>query len=405
MRLQLRLSLLVSALIIIVSTSIGSFAVSTAYNQQVTTYDAKISESIAQLRATSEDPLSYATFLVDQSDFKFSLALVTDEGELVVIEEGASAILDSISRKQLRQAVTQPVNIQGTRFRAVALPDGEYLILGYSIKDAQNNRNQNYLYLGGFTSLVLALAIALSFLLFRTDAQLSRAANALQENQARMREFLGDAAHELRTPLTIIRGYFELSRKENIDEEKRQYHQARIEGEIGRMQRLIDDLLIVAELDSSKPESQGLVDFSIALTEQLQDLAALQPERPIKSEIDPGVMVRIDEESLARLLGNIFTNLKRYTPAESEVQVRLRKVGSEIEFEVADSGPGLPATFYERGIRAFTRFDASRSRDSGGSGLGMAIIEKVVTRANGKLHLTPSTNGGLSIRVGFPDHD
>lgn len=402
MKLQLRLSLLVSILITLVSTAIGTFAISTTHNQQLATNDANVEEIVFQIASSTEDPLSLATFLLDQSDFKFSLALVTGARELVEVDDVAGNFPDLPTDIQLSRGTKKAVVLSDMRVRTVALEDDEYLLIGYSTRAVNEDRKTNVLYLGLFTLIVLAIAITLSIWLFRADAQLSQAATALQDSQNRMREFLGDAAHELRTPLTIIRGYFELLQRGEGDRQKQSSYADRIGSEIARMQSLIDDLLLVAELDSKPSKAALETDLDELLRAEIETLATLEPRRPIASQIDAGINVVMEREYAKRLLANIFSNLRRYTPDDSPITVSASRLDDWVELIIEDSGPGLPKKFYEQGIRAFQRFDQSRSRESGGSGLGMSIIEKVVVESGGSVRLAPSKAGGLLISIKLP---
>jgi two-component system OmpR family sensor kinase len=105
---------------------------------------------------------------------------------------------------------------------------------------------------------------------------------------------------------------------------------------------------------------------------------------------------------LEQLLGNIFSNIKRHTPVESQIEVTLKARAGGIELIIQDSGAGLPESFYRKGIQAFQRFDKSRSRQSGGSGLGMTIMEKIVSKNGGQIRLSESKFGGLKIQINLP---
>jgi signal transduction histidine kinase len=172
-----------------------------------------------------------------------------------------------------------------------------------------------------------------------------------------------------------------------------------VDREIGRMQHLIDELLVVAELDSKETISEVTSNLSNALIEQISQLQELQPKREIEASIENDIWAIIDQEDLNKLLGNIFSNIKRYTPDDSPLEIYCRRSSKAIHLEISDSGPGFPEKFYEDGVRAFQRFDSSRSREAGGSGLGMSIIQKVVKSWAGKLELSPSKSGGLKIGV------
>ena len=204
MKLQARLGLLVSVVVVSVSSSIGIFAVTQSYFQQLEFNDSKIEDVITELSNSKEDPLSLASFLADQSSFPFSLSLINESGEIVVIDEGAGEIVNLPSQLELARATAKPVNVGESRLRVLELDGAESLLIGYSLTDIRDARNQNGIFLAGFTFIILLLAIPLSFLIFKRDVRLNQAARALQERQSKMLEFLGDAAHELRTPLTVV---------------------------------------------------------------------------------------------------------------------------------------------------------------------------------------------------------
>jgi len=399
MNLQIRLILLLSSIVTLVSATIGTFALSQSYQKQLAFNDSKIENVILQMKQSSEDPLTLATFIADQTDFPFSLSLVTQDRQVVVVVDNAGELSEKPESNLLERALDRPINFGKNRVRTLKIEGAEYLIVGYSLSELRELRNQNQLYLGAFTLLVLVVAISLSYFLFRRDAQLNRAARALNENQERMLEFLGDAAHELRTPLTVIRGYFDLIKRGKGDEEKRRNYEMHVDREIRRMQNLIDELLVVTELDSREINTNSTSNLSTNLINQLSQLIELQPRREIKSSIGKDIFAMIEQKDLNKLLGNIFSNIRRYTPDDSPLEIHCRRSGKSINLEISDSGPGLPEKFYEDGVRAFQRFDSSRSREAGGSGLGMSIIQKVLERWGGKLELSPSKAGGLKIRV------
>ena len=102
------------------------------------------------------------------------------------------------------------------------------------------------------------------------------------------------------------------------------------------------------------------------------------------------------------MLANIFANLRRHTPEESQVLIDLATVGNKAVLTISDAGPGLPEEVYKSGIQYFQRFDRSRSRESGGSGLGMTIMKRIIENANGSIELRKSQFGGLEIKITLP---
>jgi K+-sensing histidine kinase KdpD len=106
--------------------------------------------------------------------------------------------------------------------------------------------------------------------------------------------------------------------------------------------------------------------------------------------------------NVERLVQNVFSNIRRHTPSNAPVSASLHQHDGTINLCIEDGGPGLPDSAYQRSPQSFLRFDKSRSRDSGGSGLGMSIIVAIVTDLNGSIELTPSDLGGLRVRVRLP---
>jgi signal transduction histidine kinase len=107
------------------------------------------------------------------------------------------------------------------------------------------------------------------------------------------------------------------------------------------------------------------------------------------------------EKYLQRFIQNALTNIRLHTPASTSVQVSV-KANKQITIIIEDSGPGLPPESYGEKIRGLKRFDRSRSRDTGGTGLGMSIMNAVIERHKGTFTLRKSELGGLAIEVHLP---
>jgi signal transduction histidine kinase len=289
------------------------------------------------------------------------------------------------------------------RIRTIALPDDEFLVLSVSLADIKTAKSQNIRYLFLFTLAMVLLGIAVSNYLFRRDNELNEVVNSLQKNQENMREFLGDASHELRTPLTVIKGYGELlSKNKTQAPEIRSGYYERVGHEIERMQALINDLLLIAELEDQAPAAPEIINFSREVAHLSNDLKTLQTMRPIETKIEPGILVNISQNYAQQMLANIFANLRRHTPEDSQVLIVLATAGNKAVLTISDAGPGLPEEVYKSGIQYFQRFDRSRSRESGGSGLGMTIMKRIIENAGGSIGLSKSEFGGLKIDIILP---
>jgi signal transduction histidine kinase len=230
-----------------------------------------------------------------------------------------------------------------------------------------------------------------------------------RDTQQNMQTFLGDASHELRTPLTVIKGYVELLQK-NPDAGTEQTTRAyeRMLAEANRMDALIKDLLLLAELGETKTDTKimselSVIDLSAVVGTAVDDLRVLQPTRPVVVSIEPNVMVLGARDLILQVLANLTSNIRRHTLVTDSLRVSLSSeddLFAVLSFD--DSGRGLPEEFYAAGINHFQRFDNSRSRESGGSGLGMSILAAIVRKHGGEVKLEKSDLGGLRTEIRLP---
>ena len=225
-------------------------------------------------------------------------------------------------------------------------------------------------------------------------------------SEARLRRFVADASHELRTPLAGIRSYAELARRSAEPVPKEVSHAlSRVESEAVRMGLLVDDLLLLARLDSGRPLRQEDVDLSRLVIEVTNDARVAGPDHRWSLDLpDEPLVVRGDEHRLHQVVGNLLSNARIHTPAGTSVVVRLSRdeqVDHHVLLSVSDDGPGIPielqATVFERFVRA----DDSRSRAKGSTGLGLAIAHAVVKAHGGSLTLI-SDESGTEFRISVP---
>lgn len=392
---------MITSLILLTATAIGCFAIATSYSSQLNSSDQIIEGVIEELSTSNDNPLSLSTYLADISNLKFSVAYITEEYDLIPLHDGDSEISNSPKRTVVESALNKALNLDQSRIRAYQFSAGEYLLLYYSIEEINQTRSKNIELLIIFTALIVFISTLITLIIFRNDNELNLLVNLLRRNQQRIQEFIGDASHELRTPLTVIRGYFELLKKNKTDSNQNEVYQNRIESEIFRMQSIIDDLLFITELDDLNESDTSDSSISSQVQSMVDDLRFLQPKRKIISSIEPNLTMIIANSHLTQLLANISSNISRHTPQDSLVNIELFRFDGGIKLIIEDSGPGLPDYFYKNGIQAFQRFDKSRSRESGGSGLGMTIMEKIVKKYDGNISLTPSSYNGLKIEITF----
>lgn len=249
------------------------------------------------------------------------------------------------------------------------------------------------------------LGVALNGMLTQIEA----AFDARTASETRMRRFVADASHELRTPLATIRGYAELYRMgaltgaDQVDDTMR-----RIEGSATRMGTLVEDLLALARLDEGRPIAHQPVDLTVLAADAISDLRALDPDRPARlAPLDPSgtagaTLVLGDDARLRQVVANLVGNVVQHTPAGTPVEIAVGTGPGVGVIEVRDHGPGIDPEHAARVFERFYRVDASRTRESGGAGLGMAIVAAIVSAHSGQVTLAQTPGGGTTVRVVLP---
>ncbi|MFG3715951.1 ATP-binding protein [Micromonospora sp. NPDC047730] len=208
---------------------------------------------------------------------------------------------------------------------------------------------------------------------------------ARQASETRVRQFVADASHELRTPLAAIRGYAELARRGREGVPPDVAHALRrVESESARMTSLVDDLLLLARLDSGRPLAVGPVDLPALVVDAVSDARVAGPEHRWQLDL-PDALIRVagDPARLHQVLANLLANARVHTPPGTTVTTTLRVAGDAAVLSVADDGPGVPAELRGEVFERFSRGDSSRSRAHGSTGLGLAIVAAVVEAHHG----------------------
>lgn len=205
------------------------------------------------------------------------------------------------------------------------------------------------------------------------------ALRARHESEQQVRQFLADASHELRTPLTTIRGYAELSRRTDADPAE---SLTRIEAEVGRVTALVEDMLLLARLDSGRPLERREVDLTHLVVEAVADARVVDPRRRWRLEVPSApVVVQGDELRLHQAVTNLLTNATRHTPEGTTVTVRI--TADPVRVRVHDDGPGLSPDLVPVVWERFTRGDSARTRAAGGAGLGMSLVRAIMLAHGG----------------------
>ena len=380
------------------SLLIGGFATLSVKNSQIQVIDSRLNTIADSVRQNPNAPVSAALNSAAEQDFNVTIALVSASGELSIINESQLNFqvppIDSIISIAQNSATT--VNAaEDYRLISISISGGDRLLLADSLKASNETYSDNLIRLIIFTFAADVIAISLSYLVIRRNNRKLQA-----DSLARMQRFLADASHELRTPLTVIKGYSEMLAKGQISvESDRERAFERVNSEIVRMENLIHDLLLLAELGETSVPIREEVDLSDLLSSHTRDFKTLNSQRSVSIDIEDGITCLGSTDHLRRLMQNILNNISRHTPTAAPVRISLSKNGKRTILLIEDGGPGLPENSYRDGIELLNRFDTARSRETGGSGLGLSIIAAIVHEHGGTLALRKSALGGLAVEV------
>ena len=225
----------------------------------------------------------------------------------------------------------------------------------------------------------------------------------LQQAFAAQRQFLADASHELRSPLTAIRANVEtLRRGVDADPADRAETLRIVEREVGRMGRLVDDLLTLARADAGQEPVRERLSLDALLLEVYHQQRALAGRvRLSLGEFEP-VEIDGDADRLKQLLLNLVDNALRHTPAGGTVTLDLIHGEREAIIRVRDTGPGIAAEHLPHIFERFYRIDSARSREQGGTGLGLAISQEIAEAHGGRIEVESTVGSGTRFRVYLP---
>lgn len=251
--------------------------------------------------------------------------------------------------------------------------------------------------------------LALRMVRYGKDKKLLTARDISQrvELQRTRKAFVANASHELKTPLTVISGYLEIMQSDPelpaglIDAVDSATEQAQ------RMQRIIEDLLLLSRLEGTPLSRNSGERLSIAgiLGQIINDLQQTVSGRShhFRFDADETLFLRANEAEIQSVSMNLISNAVKYTPAGSTIDIRwYRNSAGHACLDVEDDGPGIPAEHLPHLTERFYRVDAGRSREIGGTGLGLSIVKHVVHRHGGFLHIDSESGTGSTFRACFP---
>ncbi len=219
----------------------------------------------------------------------------------------------------------------------------------------------------------------------------------------RLRRFVADASHELRTPVAILKTHAQATLADgSIPAETAGYIRDQIQ-QIDRLEALIADLLLVSRLDASSID-RARVDLSDVVIETVEQMKPLIDRQSLAVSVlvpEP-VTVIGDRRQLQRLVTNLMDNAVKHTPAGGRIEVGLTRASGRVRLGVADTGPGIAPTSLPHIFEPFFRGDESRSRESGGAGLGLAIARRISLLHDGRISVDSAPGRGSTFLVELP---
>jgi len=230
------------------------------------------------------------------------------------------------------------------------------------------------------------------------DRMLGRLEEAFREQ----RRFLADASHELRTPLTIVRGQIELLANE-LDTDKRDALLP-VTGELDRMARIVEDLLLLARLDEGTELRREPVEVELVLREGQLRAMQLAP-REVHVEAQPDVYALADPDRLLQVVTNLVTNAVQHTDETGRITLTSERRNGHVRLRVSDNGHGIPAADLPHVFERFYRGHDGRSAAPEGAGLGLAIAASIVKAMHGQIEAKPASARGATFTVDLPATD
>jgi two-component system OmpR family sensor kinase len=439
MRLTTKVYLATTLVATIGTGAIGSTSVLLSYQNEIGRVSKTLTSDTALIDASSYEALSDAITVGQASSYPISIAYLDSSNRLSQIHDDGLTIKKAPDATTLKKSLSRPVTVGDVMVSSLELETGGYLVFESSIAQTNSDLRANVQRLVTIYLATLASMTLLVWLTLRRDLRSIRRINAAalriasgdleaslpdkrgnseieglsrslrkmvqklkdaieleRDSKAAIENFIGDASHELRTPLTVIRGYSELLPQTDAAGAKKASE--KIIREVDKMSALVNDLLLLARLGEKRSTQNSRVELDSLVHEAFADLGVLDPQRPIELKLAE-VSIDSDSELISRFLNNATSNIHRYVPAKAKVRVTLTKKAGSVKLVIEDAGPGLPKQAYREGIRSFKRFDKSRSKDAGGTGLGMSIMAGIADALDGSVKLSESKLGGLAVTL------
>jgi signal transduction histidine kinase len=341
----------------------------------------------------------WVTRMIDDEDTRVTAAPLSGHAGWV---EVAAVALEAYDATQSQ--VTRWLTVGGAAFVAIA-GLGAYWLARAALSPVERLRRQAAAISGRGDDALLEVP--------RTKDEVAALAGTMNDLLRRLwralereRAFVADASHELRSPLAILRGELELAGRPGRDTAELAAAVHSCAEEADRLARITDDLLVLARGDAGRldlhlqeTDLRQLIGRSVHLA--ASRLAAAEVTGRI--DVPAGTRARVDPDRIRQAVDNLLANAMRFSPAGSVIVIAARADGPDLRIEVSDEGPGFPGDFLPHVFERFRRPDIARSRDDGGAGLGLAIVQAICAAHGGRATARNVPGGGAVIALWLPD--
>lgn len=221
------------------------------------------------------------------------------------------------------------------------------------------------------------------------------------------RDFVANASHELRTPISVIYGYLDMMMEDDEEGISREWRLAirQMHEQTNRLRQIIDDMMILSRLeDPEYVEEHQFIDFESLIESARNNATILSGDKnhSIRIEFNTDYQLYCNQKEIESLLANLVSNAVRYTPENGSITIRWLVDRTGGSLSVIDTGIGIAAEDIPRVTERFYRTDPARSRETGGIGLGLAIVNHIVNRHQAKLHIESQPQRFSIFTVRFP---
>lgn len=401
--------------VVIALTALAYWVTRTALSERLNTQMARESAAFTTALARSEDESSVAQAAREYLRTRGTSAA---GGEAVISLRLPSGRIISNSALELEQApeLTLPSAPPGTPaglqevalggrdwwVATVGVGSGDGASLAYVALPIDEART-----IAERTTLILALAGLLVALVgtlvsMRWARDIDVALERLEAAHDAQRRFVADASHELRTPIAVMRAGLDSVTNESLTRPEREDAARVVEAEIGRVTRMLDDLLSLARAESAPPRPRQPLHAPTLLAE-LAARARLLGDREIVTTCQDDAWTMGDPDLLEQALTNLARNAVDHTESGGRIELRCRADDRTVRFEVTDDGEGIPAVDLPRVFDRFYRSGSARAGGGSGAGLGLAITKAIVEAHDGEVEASSGPHGrGATLAIALP---